>query len=104
MALFKNKLVTAVGTSDAAILTATTVSTIIGLSIANVTTGMITASVKLTSGATTAYLIKDAPVMPGGSLVVMGGDQKTVLAASDVLKVITSTASSADVVCSYLEV
>jgi hypothetical protein len=40
----------------------------------------------------------------GGSLVIVGGDQKVVLEAADALKVVTSAASSADVVISYLEI
>jgi hypothetical protein len=36
--------------------------------------------------------------------VVVGGDQKVVLEAADVLKVLTSAASSADVVASVLEI
>jgi hypothetical protein len=40
----------------------------------------------------------------GSSLVISGGDQKTVLEVADALKVVTSAASSADVVASYLEI
>jgi hypothetical protein len=50
------------------------------------------------------YLIKDATVPVGSSLVVVGGDQKTVMITSDALKVITSAAASADVVTSVLNI
>jgi hypothetical protein len=50
------------------------------------------------------YLIKAAPVPVGSSLVVVGGEQKVVLNASDVLKVTSNTASSADVALSILEI
>ena len=40
----------------------------------------------------------------GGSLVVVGGEQKVVLQPSDILVAVTSAASSADVVASYLEI
>jgi hypothetical protein len=40
----------------------------------------------------------------GGSLVIVGGEQKVVLEVADALKVLTSAASSADCVVSYLEI
>jgi hypothetical protein len=50
------------------------------------------------------YLIKAAPVPVGGSLVVIGGDQKVVMEPGDVIKVTSDTASSADVVISHLDI
>jgi hypothetical protein len=50
------------------------------------------------------YLIKAAPIPVGSSLVVVGGEQKVVMNASDVLKVTSNTASSADVALSILEI
>jgi hypothetical protein len=50
------------------------------------------------------YLIKSGVVPVGGSLVIVGGDQKVVLEAADVLNVVTSAATSADAVCSLLEI
>lgn len=58
----------------------------------------------MTSGGTDYYLVKGATVPVGGSLVPIGGDQKLVLEAADVLKVISSAASSADVIASLLEI
>ena len=49
-------------------------------------------------------LIKAAPVPVGSSLVVVGGEQKVVMNTSDVLKVTSNTASSADVALSILEI
>jgi len=40
----------------------------------------------------------------GSSLVIVGGDQKVVLITSDALKVVSSAASSADVVTSVLNI
>jgi hypothetical protein len=95
-----------VGTSPATVVTvgASTQTTIIGLSFANTTTSPITASAYITRSAVDYYLIKDAVVPVGSSLVVVGGDQKTVMITSDALKVITSAASSADVVTSVLNI
>ena len=109
---FKSKTDTAVGTSAATIYTcpSSTESTLIGLTVANIHTSQIEVDVQLdassrTSGAQdSVYLMKDAPVPVGSSLVVIGGDQKVVMEPGDALKVISNTASSADVALSLLEI
>jgi hypothetical protein len=79
--------------------------TVIGLSISNITTSAISADVQYANNAgSTTYLIKDAPIAYGGSLVVVGGDQKLVLLEGDSIKVTANTATSADVVMSVLEI
>jgi hypothetical protein len=95
-----------VGTSAATVVTvgSSTQTTIIGLAVANTTTSPITTDVYFTRSAVDYYLIKSATVPVGSSLVVVGGDQKVVLITSDVLKVVTSAASSADVVTSVLNI
>lgn len=95
-----------VGTSAATVVTvgAATQTTIIGLSFANTTTSPITVSAYITASAIDYYLIKSATVPVGGTLVVVGGDQKTVLVTSDALKVISSAASSCDVITSVLNI
>jgi|TARA_E500000178_G_C16770967_1_gene639158 hypothetical protein len=104
---FKIKTDTAVGTSPATIYTcpSSTETTIIGLSIANIVASQITADVQLENNdGDNIYLIKAAPIPVGSTLVVVGGDQKVVMEASDVLKVTTNTASSGDVALSILEI
>lgn len=109
---FLSETDTAVGTAAASIYTcpASTETTVIGLSIANIVTSQITVDVQLdgsgrTSGAVdSVYLVKDAPVPVGGSLIVVGGDQKVVMEPGDVLKVTSDTASSADVHMSHLDI
>ena len=109
---FLSETDTAVGASPATIYTcpASTETTIIGLSIANIVTTQITVDVKLngagrTSGAVdNVYLVKAAPIPVGGSLVVVGGYQKVVLEPGDTIKVTSDTASSADVVLSHLDI
>lgn len=101
---FTRYLNKSVGTSAATVVTvgSSTQTTIIGLSLANTTTSPITVSAYITASAVDYYLIKDATVPVGGTLVVVGGDQKTVLVTNDALKVISSAAASADVVTSAL--
>lgn len=95
-----------VGTSPSTVVTvgAGTQTTVIGLTVANITASPITADVYITRSAVDYYIIKGGTVPVGGSLVVVGGDQKVVLIASDALKVVTSAASSADVVTSVLNI
>jgi hypothetical protein len=85
---FKNSFSKNVGTSPVTVYTApsSTQTTLIGFSVANVTTSPITCDAYITSSATDYYLIKSGVVPVGGSLVIVGGDQKVVLEAADVLK------------------
>jgi type IV secretory pathway protease TraF len=103
---FKNYLSKNIGTSPATIYTcpSATQTTAIGLSVANTSASPITCDAYITSSAVDYYLIKSAVVPVGGSLVIVGGDQKVVLEAADVLKVVTSAATSADAVLSILEI
>ncbi len=105
---FKNKLTANVGTSPSTVYTtpASTTSTVIGVSVANVNTNNISVSVRVTdsSTATTAHIVKDALITPGGSLVAVGGEQKVVLEPNDTISVVSSIASSADVIVSVLEI
>ena len=109
---FRSETDTGVGTNAATIFTcpASTQTTIIGLSVANIYTSQIAVDVELdasgrTSGAEdSVYLVKAAPVPVGGTLVVVGGDQKIVMEPGDVIKVTSDTAASADVVMSHLDI
>ena len=104
---FKLKTDTAVGTSPAPLYTChrSTETTTIRFSIANIVASQITADVQLENNdGDNIYLIKAAPIPVGSTLVVVGGDQKVVMEASDVLKVTTNTASSGDVALSILEI
>jgi hypothetical protein len=49
-------------------------------------------------------MVKMAEIEPGNSLITIGGEQKLVMRANDVLKVSTSNASAADVIVSLLEI
>jgi hypothetical protein len=74
------------------------------MSCANILTSPVTVDAYFTRSAVDYYLVKGATVPVGGSLVIVGGDQKVVLITSDVLKVVSSTASSIDVVTSVLNI
>ena len=95
-----------VGTSAATVVTvaASTQTTVIGMSCANTTTSPVTVDAYFTRSAVDYYLIKGATVPVGGALVIVGGDQKVVLTTSDALKVVSSAATSVDVVTSVLNI
>jgi hypothetical protein len=79
---------------------------VIGVNVANVIAQNISVSVLIvdTSTSQTRYLVKDALIIPGSSVVLVGGDQKLVLETGDLLRVVSSQAVSADVVVSVLEI
>ena len=81
-------------------------ATVIGMTIANITTSPISVNVILNGGNITGnvYLVQNATIAPGGALVPIGGDQKLVAEAGDYLQVSSSVASSADVIVSVLEI
>lgn len=103
---FKNVFSKNVGTAAATVYTgpSATQTTIIGMTVANTTASNINVDVYITSSAVDYYIVKGAMVPVGGSLVPIGGDQKVVIETGDVLKVVSSASSSADVTLSVLEI
>lgn len=105
--VFKRKTSREVGTTSTAvnnyIVPSGTTTTVIGLSVSNITGNTIYIDATLDDGASNTYLIKDAPVLSGGALIIVGGDQKVVLEANDSIRIISDTETSADVIMSILE-
>lgn len=103
---FTSYVNSSVGTSAATVVTvgASTQTTVIGMSCANTSISPVTVDAYITRSATNYYLVKGATVPVGGSLVIVGGDQKVVLVTSDALKVVSSAALSVDVVTSVLNI
>ena len=95
-----------VGASAATVVTvaASTQTTVIGMSCANTTVSPVTVDAYITRSAVNYYLIEGATVPVGGALVIVGGDQKVVLITGDALKVVSSAATSIDVVTSVLNI
>ena len=104
---FKNRTLRAVGTSPVdvgAVVAGSTETTLIGLTLANITSGVISVTATLHDGTNTTHIVKDAPIPTGGSLILLGGDQKVVLMTGDKVIVTSNTASSVDVIMSFLEI
>jgi hypothetical protein len=105
--VFKNSVTGSIGTTGVIAYTtpALTTTTVIGVNVANVANQNISVSVTLrdSSASKTVYLVKDALIVQGGSIVLVGGEQKVVMEAGDYLTVTSSVATSADVIVSVLE-
>ena len=84
---------------------------VLGLTLANVHTSSVTASVTLVSTTTqtsqtqntTAHLIKDVPIPVGATLEIMAGN-KVNLNVGDIIKVDCSVADKVSVIMSYMEI
>ena len=92
-----------VGTSASTLRTANSDDTIVGINVANTTTSQITIDVFINDGSNDFYIVKNAPVPSGSSLQILDGGAKIVMQSSDVLKVKSNTASSADVWVSVVD-
>ena len=105
---FKNAQSIGVGTSEVSVYTvpSSTTTTIVGLSCANTTT---TSPIKVgirvfdSSASSHDYVVKNAEIFEGGALLAVGGDQKLVLETGDIIKVVSDTGNSIDVIVSYME-
>jgi acetyltransferase-like isoleucine patch superfamily enzyme len=106
---FTRKLSRQVGTSAVEIgdytVSANTTSIVVGLSVTNRTGSAITANVFIQdSSVANTYVVVNAPIGSGSSLVVGGGDQKLVLLTGDKVFVQSSASSSLDAVMSIMEI
>jgi hypothetical protein len=106
--IFKRKLSRNVGNTAVTIgsytVDANVTTVVVGLTICNTTGAAVNSSVYLNDGANDTYLVKNAPIPGGGSLVVVGGDQKVILEAGDSIEVISDAVSSLDVTLSIMEI
>tara|TARA_R100000278_G_scaffold3373_1_gene6157 strand:- start:160 stop:486 length:327 start_codon:yes stop_codon:yes gene_type:complete len=100
---FERNIARNVGTSAVTMRTANSDDALIGINIANVTTSQINMDVFINDGSNDYYIVKDAPIPAGSALQVLDGGAKVVMQASDVLKVQSDTASSADVWVSVVD-
>jgi hypothetical protein len=97
---FRNYLKRETGTAavDALGGAADSFDTLISIRMANITTSTINVDAYIKRSSADYYLIKNAPVVSGGSLELIDGGSKIVLASGDQLFVKSDTASSLDTV------
>lgn len=86
-----------VGTSATSVYTANSYDTIVGISVANISTSSVLADVIINDGSNDIYLVKQAPIPTGSQLQILDGGAKYVVQSGDVVKVLSDTASSLDV-------
>ena len=92
-----------VGTSAATIHTSNSDDAIVSIRCANTTTSTINVDVFINDGSNDYYLIKNAPIVSGGSLELIDGGSKIVMQNNDILKAKSDTASSLDVWASFVD-
>ena len=83
-----------------------TTTVVIGLTLANVHTAQVTASVTVIDSSNsneTSHVIKDAPIPVGGSIEIMSGN-KIILEASDIIKVDCSVTDKVSATLSIMEI
>jgi hypothetical protein len=108
---FKNVLHTAVGTSEEEVISVATAAraTVIGMSLANLTGGIILASIRIENTVASApndsaYYIKDVIIPANQSLRVVNGGEKLVLAGDMKVYIQSNVEDSLDFVASYVEI
>ena len=104
---FLRKATRNVGTVEAIVgnytVGASATATVIGLTVANTAATTVTVSVWIDDGANDTYLVKNAEIAAGSTLIVVGGKQKMVLVTGDSVRVQSNTATSVDANMSLLE-
>ena len=105
---FKNKLANNLGASTTTVLatSASATTTVLGLSFTNTTASIVLVSVQLqdTVATTTAYFVQNVIVPPNTSVRLINGGERLVLGSSTNVIVSGNTASSLDMVLSYVEI
>ena len=82
-----------------------TTTVVVGLTVTNTSGSPITANVYISDqSAANTYVVANAPISSGASLVAVGGDQKIVLIEGDKIYVQSSASGSADAVLSIMEI
>ena len=90
--------------SAGTIFTANSTDAVIGIRIANILTSAIKIDVfVIVGGSTTRYICKDLSIPPNSAVELVSGGAKFVMQSTDILKVESDTASSADVYVSVVD-
>jgi hypothetical protein len=104
---FRNKVVKEIGTSDEIALTTdgATRSTVIGLSLANLTEYPVYASVKVVDDTSTeGFYLKEVMIPSESSLRALSAGEKLVLAPNNQLVIASNQPDSLDAIISYVDI
>ena len=100
---FRNDLQRNVGTSEVTLITGGDFDAVIGIRCCNVTTSTIEVDVFIDNSSNDHFLAKGVVVPPNSAIELIQGGAKIVLASGDTLEAVSDTASSLDVVLSYID-
>ena len=100
---FRNNLQRNVGTSEVTLVTGGDYDAVIGIRCCNVTTSTIEVDVFIENGGNDHFIAKGVVVPPNSAIELIQGGAKIVLENGDVLKAKSNTASSLDIVTSFID-
>ena len=100
---FRNALFRQIGTSDQALLAGGNYDAVIGIRCCNILTSTIAVDVKIEKGGADYFLAKGVSIPPNSAIELIQGGAKIVLKNGDVLKAKSNTASSLDIVTSFID-
>ena len=100
---FRNNLQGAVGTTPVNLLVAGDFDAVIGIRICNIITSTVEVDVYITNGGNDHFIAKEVSVPPNSAIELIQGGAKIVLESGDTLKAQSDTASSLDIVTSFID-
>lgn len=105
--VFRNKVIKEIGTEDQTVLSTdeSTNTTVIGLSLANLTNNPVFVSIKIVDDSSTeGFYIKDVVIPAESSLRALSGGEKLVLAPNNQMIIVSNQENSLDAVISYVDI
>ena len=100
---FRNNLQRNVGTSEVLLVDGGDFDAVIGIRCCNVVTSTILVDVFIENSSNDHFLAKNVSVPPNSAIELIQGGAKIVLKNGDVLKAKSDTASSLDIVTSFID-
>ena len=99
---FRNDLQSAVGTSEATLVTGGNYDAVIGIRLCNILTSTIEVDVYIVNSGN-KYIAKGVVIPPNSAIELIQGGAKIVLDSTNTLEAVSDTASSLDVTVSYID-
>ena len=100
---FRNNLQRNVGTAEVTLVTGGDYDAVIGIRCCNVTTSTIEVDVFIDNSGNDHFIAKSVVVPPNSAIELIQGGAKIVLENNDLLKAKSNTASSLDIVTSFID-
>ena len=100
---FRNDLQRNVGTAEVTLITGGDFDAVIGIRCCNVVTSTILVDVFIENSSNDHFLAKNVSVPPNSAIELIQGGAKIVLKNGDILKANSNTASSLDIITSFID-